>query len=240
MHRMHKAHWNRFTKKSPSTFFHPYTNTGHLMYTQVFFCLHTIANARNRNLYAPNVQPNHTWHIRLRSEMSSRDECCCEILTTTARTMKIKTIHTPKKPQSECAMRVKVDGVAKATSMKIGRTRQKLNWINVSLIRNESLEHTMCLFLFFRSRSFSILPFCNHSRCNINGIALFAMQLFQQKHHHHPVFLVHKPSPICLAICVYMDFYCCYVCNIFFSFFVYFFFSSFFGCLSAISHMHRL
>lgn len=76
---------------------------------------------------------------------------------------------------------------------------------------------------FFRSRSFSILPFCNHSRCNINGIALFAMQLFQQKHHHHPVFLVHKPSPICLAICVYMDFYCCCVCN-FFSFFVYFFF----------------
>lgn len=119
------------------------------MYTQVFFCLHTIANACNRNLYAPNVQPNHTWHIRLRSELSSRDECCCEITTTTARTMKKRTIRTLKKPQSECAMRVKVDGVAKATSMKIGRTRQKLNWINVSLIRNESLEHTMCLFLFF-------------------------------------------------------------------------------------------
>lgn len=116
----------RLQKKSIHFFPSIYEYRASYVHTS-FFCRHAIANARNRNLYAPNVQPNHTWHIRLRFEMSSRDECCCEITTTTAaRTMK-KTIHTPKKPQSECAMRVKVDGVAKATSMKIGRTRQKLN-----------------------------------------------------------------------------------------------------------------
>lgn len=149
MHRMHKAHWNPFTKKAIHFFSSIYEYRASYVHTSFFLSTYHSKCSQSKSLRTKCATKPYMAH-----STTFRDEFEGWVLlwnnnNNNSKNHEKKTIHTPKKPQSECAMRVKVDGVAKATSMKIGRTRQKLNWINVSLIRNESLEHTMCLFLFF-------------------------------------------------------------------------------------------